>query len=487
MTSASDPQEYHQRVEKMRSMLEPYRNDLKPEHFCGDLHTQYPLGAELSAQEQHFCLAGRVLFKRIMGKALFVKIQDFTGRIQCYARVQELGAELFEQLSQVDVGDFIWVVGFLFHTRTQELTVHVVQYQHILKGLRPLPDKFHGLVDQELRYRQRYVDLIVDEQTRSVFFYRSKIIHYLREFLVEERFLEVETPMMHPIPGGANARPFKTYHQTLQIPLYLRIAPELYLKRLLVGGFDRVFEINRCFRNEGISSRHNPEFTTVEFYKAYADFNDLMTMTEKLFAYLAEKVPALADITIAGEQFSLADPIPRKTLAETLMFFDNLSEEQVNSTAFLADKLAGKFSQEQAIGVLQLAYFEEFVEHRVIRPLFVMLHPVEVSPLARRNKEQPHLTDRFELFIGGKEIANAFSELNDPFDQAERFAEQVRQKDAGDNEAMHYDHDFINALEYGMPPAAGEGIGIDRLVMLLTGAESIKDVILFPTLKPKSE
>lgn len=487
MSLSHEPQEYHQRIEKLSRMKEFYPNEWKPEHFCGDLAAQFPLESLLPETTEHFTLAGRVLFKRVMGKALFIKIQDFTGRLQCYACTQDLVQADFDALTEVDVGDFVWAKGFLFRTRTAELTLHVLKYQHIVKGLRPLPDKFHGLVDQELRYRQRYVDLIVDEDSRAVFYYRSKIIHYLREFLVEHRFLEVETPMMHPIPGGANARPFETFHQALQIPLFLRIAPELYLKRLLVGGFERVFEINRCFRNEGISARHNPEFTTVEFYQAYADFNDLMTLTENFFKYLAEKLPELARINIDGVEFSLADPIPRKTLAETLMFFDELSVEQVNSNEFLASRLGSKFSKEQAVGILQLAYFEEFVEHRVIKPLFVTQHPVEVSPLARRNKEQPALTDRFELFIAGREIANGFSELNDPFDQAERFAEQVRQKDAGDCEAMHFDHDFIHALEYGMPPAGGEGLGLDRLVMLLTGRHSIKDVILFPTLKPKSD
>lgn len=485
MSFSHDPQEYHQRIEKLKTLPQAYPNTWKPEHFCGDITQDFASQQELPEPERHFSLAGRVLFKRVMGKALFIKIQDFTGRLQCYASSNDLGVENFEALTHVDLGDFIGVKGFLFRTRTGELTLHVLHYEHIVKGLRPLPDKFHGLVDQELRYRHRYVDLIVDEESRAVFYYRSKIIQYLREFLVGHRFLEVETPMMHPIPGGANARPFETFHQALQIPLFLRIAPELYLKRLLVGGFERVFEINRCFRNEGISARHNPEFTTVEFYQAYADFEDMMTLTEDFFKFLAEKLPALAEINIDGQQFSLADPIPRKTLAETIMFFDSLTQEQAHSAEFLASRLGGSHSKDQAVGVLQLAYFEEFVEHRVIKPLFVTQHPVEVSPLARRNMTNPHLTDRFELFIAGREVANGFSELNDPFDQAERFAHQARQKDAGDFEAMHYDQDFIHALEYGMPPAAGEGIGLDRLVMLLTGKSSIKDVILFPTLKPK--
>jgi lysyl-tRNA synthetase class 2 len=467
-------------------MPESYPNDAKPEHFCGDLVSNFASEEEnLPPNEQHFSLAGRILFKRVMGKALFIKIQDFTGRLQCYASTTDLEQQSFDALTELDVGDFIWVRGFLFKTRTQELTVHILSYRHIVKGLRPLPDKYHGLVDQELRYRHRYVDLIVDEKSRSVFQYRSKIIGLLREFLNSHRFLEVETPMMHSIPGGANARPFETFHHSLQIPLFLRIAPELYLKRLLVGGFERVFEINRCFRNEGISARHNPEFTTVEFYQAYADFEDMMDLTEKFFHFIAAQLPELSIITIDGIEFSLADPIPRKTLAQTLMFFDNLTEQQAHDNAYLAMKLGEHYSADQALGVLQLAYFEEFIEHRVIKPLFVTHHPVEVSPLARRNKHNPHVTDRFELFIAGREMANGFSELNDPFDQAQRFAEQAQQKDSGDHEAMHYDHDFINALEYGMPPAAGEGLGIDRLVMLLTGSTSIKDVILFPTLKPK--
>jgi lysyl-tRNA synthetase class 2 len=482
-----DPQEYHHRVAKLKVLAEKkqaYPNDIKVDHFCQDLQKEFQ--ETLPNETEHFLIAGRIMFKRTMGKALFITVQDMTGRLQIYARVQELGESAFEALKDFDVGDFISAQGFLFRTRTQELTLHLLNYRLVTKGLRPLPDKFHGLSDQELKYRQRYVDLIVTEKSRETFQLRSQIVSFLRSFLIKKRFLEVETPMMHPIPGGANARPFITHHNALDMQLYLRIAPELYLKRLVVGGFERVFEINRNFRNEGISTRHNPEFTMVELYQAYATYKDMIQLTQDFFKELVEKFPQCAQLKVNDEIIRLDQPIQQLSLSQTLCVFDNLTEEQVQDKRFLAEKLGRPDDHHQALGILHLAYFEEFIEHRVIQPLFVTDYPVEVSPLARRSDENPALTERFELFIAGREIANGFSELNDPFDQAERFLQQVQAKDNGDDEAMFYDEDYIHALEYGMPPTAGQGIGIDRLIMLLTESHSIKDVILFPTLKVKN-
>ncbi len=474
-------QEYQARVEKLRALSDPYPNNIIVTHFCGDLIVNPPATDSSSNQ---YTLAGRILFKRIMGKALFLKIQDFTGTIQCYARIEELSSDLFEDLSKFDIGDHIAVTGFLFYTRTQELTLHICSYRLTVKCLRPLPDKYHGITDPELKYRQRYLDLITDSHSREIFRFRSNLIHLIREFFIEHRFLEVETPMMHAIPGGANARPFITHHNALDIPLYLRIAPELFLKRLVVGGFERVFEINRNFRNEGVSSRHNPEFTMIEFYQAYADYRDMMDLTQELFYRIAEFFPSYANIVMGDFSFSLKDPIPRLSLAKTLEHFDGMTAEQSSDSLFLMAQLA-RSGPPSPLGVLQLAYFEKFIEHRVISPLFVTDYPVEVSPLARRSPSNPAVTERFELFIAGREVANGFSELNDPFDQAERFMTQVQAKEQGDSEAMFFDKDYIEALEYGLPPTAGQGIGIDRLIMLLTGKSSIKDVILFPTLKPK--
>ncbi|NBW56558.1 lysine--tRNA ligase [bacterium] len=482
----SESQEYHHRVAKLKALEQQgqaYPNDIKVTHFCGDLQQQFE--HESPTEEQYFALAGRILFKRMLGKAIFLTIQDMTGRIQLYARVQELGEEAFEHIKTLDVGDFIGAEGFLFRTRTQELTVHLLQYRLVTKALRPLPDKFHGLSDQELKYRQRYVDLIVTEKSRATFQLRSQVITFLRTFLTQKRFLEVETPMMHSIPGGANARPFVTHHNALDMSLYLRIAPELYLKRLVVGGFERVFEINRNFRNEGLSARHNPEFTMIEFYQAYATHKDMMDLTQEFFTALVKEFPQFAEIRVNDQIVYLDKPIARLSLSDTLCSFDGLSRQQVQDQRFLAEKLGRPQESSKPIGMLQFAYFEEFIEHRVIQPLFVTDYPVEVSPLARRSDSNPEVTERFELFIAGREIANGFSELNDPFDQAARFLAQAQAKEEGDDEAMFYDEDYIQALEYGMPPTAGQGIGIDRLIMLLTESSSIKDVILFPTLKLK--
>lgn len=483
----SESQEYHHRISKLRALEEKgeaYPNDIKITHFCGDLQQQFQ--EILPEEAARFLLAGRILFKRILGKAIFLTIQDMTGRLQLYGRIQELQEDAFESLKTLDIGDFISVQGFLFRTKTQELTLHLLNYRLVTKALRPLPDKFHGLHDQEIKYRQRYVDLIVTEKSRQTFQIRSQVISLLRSFLLERRFLEVETPMMHPIPGGANARPFLTHHNALDMTLYLRIAPELYLKRLVVGGFERVFEINRNFRNEGLSARHNPEFTMLEFYQAYATYEDMMTLTQDFFKVLIEQYPQFAELKVNDETIYLNQPIKKLSLSQTLTVFDGLSQDQVQDRSFLAEKLGRPEDAHKPLGVLHLAYFEEFIEHRVIQPLFVTDYPVEVSPLARRSDKDLGLTERFELFIAGREIANGFSELNDPFDQAERFLAQANAKDSGDDEAMFYDEDYIHALEYGMPPTAGQGIGIDRLIMLLTESASIKDVILFPTLKLKN-
>jgi len=474
-------QEYKMRCEKLQALSDPYPNDMKVTHFCGDLSQNPPPECD---RPKTYALAGRILFKRVMGKALFLKIQDFTGQLQCYARIQELSLSSFEELSKFDIGDHVFVQGFLFYTRTHELTLHITSYRMAVKCLRPLPDKYHGIADPELKYRQRYLDLITDSKSREIFRFRSQVVQLIRDFFSERRYLEVETPMMHVIPGGANARPFITHHNVLDMPLYLRVAPELFLKRLVVGGFERVFEINRNFRNEGISSRHNPEFTMIEFYQAYANYNDMMDLTQEIFYKIAETFPAYEKITIQEVSFSLKDPIKRLSLAQTLEFFEGFTENESQDPQFLMDKLK-RTGPAQPLGVLQLAYFEEFIEHRVIAPLFVTDYPVEVSPLARRSSVNPAVTERFELFIAGREVANGFSELNDPVDQAQRFLAQVQEKDKGDSEAMFFDKDYIDALEYGLPPTAGQGIGIDRLIMLLTGASSIKDVILFPILKPK--
>lgn len=481
--------EYQHRVEKLKKLAEKgqaYPNDVTFKDFCQDLQNEYPLEKEVPAESHHVQVVGRIIFKRLMGKAVFITIQDMTGRIQLYARIQELGEESFEDLKSFDVGDFVQVEGFLFRTRTQELTVHLLKVRLVTKALRPLPDKFHGMTDPELRYRRRYVDLIVTDKSRQTFILRSKVISFLRSFFEKRRYLEVETPMMHPIPGGANARPFTTYHNALDMQMYLRIAPELYLKRLVVGGFERVFEINRNFRNEGLSTRHNPEFTMVEFYQAYANYQDMINITQEFFRELVEAFPEFAEVKVGDETIYLNRPFNVLSLSQTLAEFDGLTQEQINDRRYLAEKLEIPFDENQLLGSLHFAYFEKFIEHRVIQPLFVTDYPVEVSPLARRSDTNPALTERFELFVAGREIANGFSELNDPFDQAQRFLAQAQAKDSGDDEAMFYDEDYIHALEYGLPPTAGQGIGIDRLIMLLTENSSIKDVILFPALKGKS-
>ena len=435
-------------------------------------------------------VAGRMVLKRVMGKASFATIQDMSGRIQLYISDSDTGEAAHSAFKHYDLGDIVGAEGALFKTKTGELSIRVRQLQLLTKSIRPLPEKFHGLTDQEQKYRQRYLDLITNEDTRKVFVTRSRVIQAIREFLVARDYLEVETPMMHPIPGGASARPFSTHHNALDMELYLRIAPELYLKRLVIGGMEKVFEINRNFRNEGISTRHNPEFTMLEFYEAYQDFTYLMDLTEAMFVETARKVLGTTQISYQGQTIDLSKPFKRLTITQAIQtFHSHYSDAQLQDREFLIHTLQAMdihYNPQDGVGGLQLSLFDETTEHLLFEPTFIVDYPAEVSPLARRNDHNAEITDRFELYIAGREIANGFSELNDPEDQAERFMQQAKAKDAGDAEAMHYDADYIRALEHGLPPTAGEGIGIDRLVMLFTDSPSIRDVILFPQLRGKA-
>ncbi len=463
-----------------------FPNDFRRDALAADLHRQF--GQDLPEEPVRVRVAGRVMLLRIMGKASFVTIQDESGRIQLYVQRDALSEGAYDdQFRKLDIGDIIGAEGELFRTRTGELSVRVRRIMLLTKSLRPLPEKFHGLTDAETRYRQRYLDLIMNEDSRDVFLKRFRTIRAIREFMIGRGFLEVETPMMHPIPGGAVARPFETHHNVLDMPLYLRVAPELYLKRLTVGGFERVFEINRSFRNEGVSTRHNPEFTMLEFYWAYADYNDLVDLTEELMRQVCEQVCGSLKISYQGETIDFGCPFSRFTMQEAILAYNpgiTAAELGDRDTAgAIARGLGLEVGDSHELGRLQTAIFEATVEHRLIQPAFVTQYPVEVSPLSRRNDENPEVCDRFEFFAAGREIANGFSELNDPEDQAERFRIQAAEKEAGDHEAMHFDADYIRALEYGMPPTAGEGIGIDRLVMLLTDSPSIRDVILFPHMR----
>lgn len=435
-------------------------------------------------------LAGRIRTMRIMGKASFAHIQDETGQIQIYVKVNDVGEEAYQHFKSLDIGDIIGVSGRVFRTKRGEVTLDVSSFRLLTKSLRPLPDKWHGLKDVELRYRQRYVDLIVNPEVKKVFEQRSKALNAIRIFLTNRGFLEVETPVLHPIAGGANARPFITYHNTLDMQLYLRIAPELYLKRLIVGGFDRVFELGKNFRNEGISTKHNPEYTSLELYQAYADFHDMMEITEELVAYVANELLGTSKITYQGRQIDLTPPWPRVTMEESLQRFAGIDFAAVTDDAAARElaKAKGLEVQPNATrGEVLAALFDEFVEDKLIQPVFITHHPVEVSPLAKRNPERPEVTDRFEPFINGWEIANGFSELNDPLDQRERFEKQVKAREQGDEEAHMMDEDFLTALEIGLPPTGGLGIGVDRLLMLLTDSPSIRDVILFPHMRPRHD
>lgn len=433
-------------------------------------------------------IAGRIMAKRGHGKAGFANVQDATGQIQVYARLNDLGLKNYELYKGLDIGDLVGIRGTVFKTRMGEVTVAIKELTLLAKSLRPLPEKWHGLKDVDLRYRQRYLDLVVNPEVKQTFVLRSKIIRAIRDFLVQRDFLEVETPMMHPIAGGAAARPFITHHNALDMDLYLRIAPELYLKRLIVGGFEKVFEINRNFRNEGISTKHNPEFTMLELYQAYADYYDMMDLTEKLISTVAGEVLGTTTINFQGKEINLAPPWERVPMLEIVKRYSGLDFNQLNSTdaaKSAAEELGMEIDDSDQWGDILNKVFEEKVEPNLIQPTFVMDYPIEISPLAKKKEDQPELTYRFELFINGWEIANAFSELNDPLDQRERFLRQLDKRKAGNDEAHMMDEDYVTALEYGMPPTGGLGIGIDRLVMLLTDSPSIRDVILFPVMRPR--
>jgi lysyl-tRNA synthetase class 2 len=447
---------------------------------------------ELEENPLRVKVAGRIMTRRIMGKASFCHIQDMSGKIQLYVTRDALPGDFYnEQFKKWDIGDIVGAEGVLFKTNAGELSVKVDDIRLLTKSLRPLPEKFHGIADQEIKYRQRYLDLIMSESSRKTFLLRSRIVAYIREFLIARQFLEVETPMMQAIPGGATARPFTTHHNALDMQLFLRIAPELYLKRLVVGGFERVFEINRNFRNEGLSTRHNPEFTMLEFYQAYAEYGDLMDLTEEMLRGLAEEVVGQTMITYQGEQYDFGKPFERMTVFESILRFNpDLAASNIDNrdgATAVCKKLNLPVKDGYGLGKLQIEIFEKTVESRLMNPTFITAYPVEVSPLARRNDQDPFITDRFEFFVGGREIANGFTELNDAEDQAARFQKQVEEKEAGDDEAMHFDADYIVALEHGMPPTAGEGIGIDRLVMLFADAPSIRDVLLFPHMRAKNQ
>jgi len=479
------------KLQALRAQGIAFPNDFRRTHLAGELQAAFADKAndELEIAQIKVTVAGRMMLKRVMGKASFATIQDMSGRIQLYATRDELGEPLYEQFKHWDLGDILGAQGTLFRTRTGELSVKVSGLRLLSKSLRPLPEKFHGLADQEQRYRQRYLDLITNPESQRVFKARSRIIQTIREFFVARGYLEVETPMMQPIPGGAAARPFVTHHNALDMELYLRIAPELYLKRLVVGGIEKVFEINRNFRNEGISTRHNPEFTMLEFYEAYQDYRYLMDLTQTLLREVAQEVAGTTSLSYQGEIIELGKPFDRLTMAQAIAKYNPRYplaelETQEHLRAALAP-FGVEILPTDGIGLLQLKLFEQTTESKLTQPTFIVSHPTDVSPLARRNDADASVTDRFELFITGREIANGFSELNDPEDQAERFREQADAKTAGDQEAMFYDADYVRALEYGLPPTAGEGIGIDRLVMLLTDSPSIRDVILFPQMRPE--
>jgi lysyl-tRNA synthetase class 2 len=466
-----------------------YPNNFRRQDLAADLHQRAENQDKPSLLQASIetAIAGRIMLRRVMGKASFVTLRDDSGQMQCYLTKNELGEEVYEAFNKYwEMGDIVGVRGVLMRTNKGELTVNAKEIVLLNKTLLPLPEKFHGITDQEIRYRQRYLDLIVNEDSRSVFRTRSLVMQKIREYFTKLDYLEVETPMMHSIPGGATARPFTTHHNALDMPLYLRVAPELFLKRLVVGGFERVFEINRNFRNEGLSTRHNPEFTMLEFYQAYADYEDLMSLTDDLLASLARDALGSTAFNYQGIELDFANAPLRISMAESLVRVAAVPEDSVEDEDHLRGLLSEKGNHCEdhwGLGRLQMEVFEAEVEGRLEQPTYITQYPAEVSPLARRNDKNPDITDRFELFIGGREYANGFSELNDPVDQASRFSAQARLKSQGDAEAMHFDQDYITALEYGLPPTAGEGVGIDRLVMLLTNSPSIRDVLLFPLMR----
>ena len=506
-TTQDDNQLIIERREKLKVMRQQqalgkgvaFPNDFQPTHRAGELFNDFEAKTtdELATLGATAKVAGRMMLKRVMGKASFCTLQDASfgpsnGRIQIYIKGEDIGDELYASFKHWDLGDIVAAEGRLFKTKTGELSIHATSMRLLTKSLRPMPDKFHGMADQEQKYRQRYVDLMTDEAARKRFVARSKAVSSIREFMVANDFLEVETPMLHPIPGGANAKPFKTHHNALDQEMFLRIAPELYLKRLIVGGFERVFEINRSYRNEGISVRHNPEFTMMEFYAAYWNYLDLMSYTEAIIRNVAQKAVGTLELAYNGKSVDLSQPFERLTIVEAIRKHTDAGDN-VNDSVWLTNALRKLGLSEakdklstRSLASLQVMYFEETVEEKLWQPTFIMEHPTEISPLARANDERPEVTERFELYITGREFGNGFSELNDAEDQAARFHAQVAAKNSGDDEAMFYDHDFVRALEYGMPPTGGCGIGIDRLMMLLTDSPSIRDVILFPALRRES-
>jgi lysyl-tRNA synthetase class 2 len=491
MTDDLSEQERQRRakLDELRGAGNAYPNDFRRDTEAAQILARHADDDEeaLAAAAPRVAVAGRIMSRRVMGKASFAHLQDVSGRIQLYLRRDDLPEGVYAQFKKWDLGDIVGAEGRVFRTRSGELSVYVEQVRLLAKSLRPLPEKWHGLADTEIRYRQRYVDLIVNEASRRVFRQRSAIVAAVRAFFLERDFLEVETPMMQPIPGGAVARPFVTHHNALDMDVYLRIAPELYLKRLVVGGFERVFEINRNFRNEGVSTRHNPEFTMLEFYQAYADMESMITLTEDLVRGVAKTVLGTTALTYQGEQIDLGKPFARMTVREAILAHNpDIGAADIDDEGrahALASSLDIKLEAHHGLGKVQMEIFEKTVEHRLEDPTFITAYPTEVSPLSRQNDADPFVSDRFELIIAGREIANGFSELNDPEEQAARFRAQVESRDAGDDEAMYFDDDYIRALEYGMPPCGGQGLGIDRLVMLLTDQPSIRDVLLFPHMR----
>lgn len=484
--------ERRRKLDSARERGTAYPNDIRPDAQAAELHARYDGvdGDSVEQRNEQVCVAGRLMAKRVMGRSSFAVIEDPTGRLQLFVQRDALEEGLYAEFKSWDLGDIIAAQGTMYRTKTGELSVRVATMRLVSKSLRPLPEKFHGLSDREQRYRQRYVDLIVNEESRSVFRARSGIIRFLRSYLDQQGFLEVETPMMQPIPGGALARPFVTHHNALDMKLYLRIAPELYLKRLIVGGFGRVYEINRNFRNEGISTQHNPEFTMLELYQAYADYDDIMRLTEGLIRGAAELQHDAGQVTYQQHALDFSRPFERLPMEQAVMRCNpGLQPDRLRDAGYLRQQLdqhGVESDDSYGAGKLLTELFEKTVEPRLIQPTFIVSYPTEVSPLSRCNDDDPFITDRFELFIAGREIANGFSELNDPEQQAERFRAQAAAKAGGDAEAMFYDEDYVQALEYGMPPAGGLGIGIDRLVMLLTDSPSIRDVLLFPLLRPEA-
>jgi lysyl-tRNA synthetase class 2 len=471
----------------LRKRRNPFPNTFRRNAYAADLQRMHADKSkeQLEQLQQSAAVAGRIMAMR----GPFFVLQDMTGRIQIYVDKKQLPAELVEEVRSWDIGDIVGASGPIHRSGKGDLYIYAEKLELLTKSLRPLPDKYHGLQDQEIRYRQRYIDLIMNDEARRTFRIRSKLIDAIRDFLTDRDYLEVETPMMQTIPGGASARPFVTFHNALDLEMFLRISPELYLKRLVVGGFERVFEINRNFRNEGLSTRHNPEFTMIEFYQAYADYNDLMNLTEEMLQFCAERVLGKTLIDYQGKQFDFGKPFARMSVFDAILHFNpTIKADELRTLAgarTIAESLKIAVKESWGLGKIQMEIFEATVEEKLEQPTFITHYPTEVSPLARRNDDDPFVTDRFEFFIGGREIANGFSELNDAEDQAERFAAQVKEKEAGDDEAMYFDADYITALEYGLPPTAGEGIGIDRLVMLFTNSPSIRDVLLFPHMRPQ--